>query len=75
MFDYRKGYFKAILDMKNMLENHTDALKYNKSNNAIGIIAILSCILTDIDKFMQTAEMTEFIINKESKHPVVKYVN
>lgn len=74
LFEYRKGYFKAILDMKNFLESHTVVLKHEKINNAAGIIAILCCILTDLPKFMETAETTEFIVSKDVNNHYPKVI-
>lgn len=64
---YRKGYFKAILDIRNWLTSHDDTLKGNKINKAAGIIAILDCILTDTNRFMTTGSETQFTKVKDTK--------
>jgi hypothetical protein len=42
---YSKGYFKALLDMRNWLDDHSDSMKTFRLNNCAGLKSIVQYFL------------------------------
>jgi hypothetical protein len=42
---YRQGYFKALLDVKNWWENHSESIKYLRLGSYKGALLILEKLL------------------------------
>lgn len=64
-FEWRKGAFKGILNVKNWLESHSQALKYHRIS-AAQVPEILSVMLEDLDEFMETADSFPINVHKDS---------
>lgn len=62
---YHDGYFKALLDVKNWYENHSEIIKYYKLSNYNGILLILNKLIEKRNELMEYAEDIEIIIKPE----------
>ena len=62
---YNKGYTKALLDVKNFFEYHSDSIKYNKLYKYNGIMAILSALLEYRDELRDMGSIEDLIIKKD----------
>lgn len=59
---YRDGYFKALLDVKNWFEQHSNSMRYFRMYNAKGLTKILNAMIKDIEQFMEQGEDLEIVI-------------
>lgn len=57
--EYRKGYFKALVDVKNFVERFVPFLKRYKAFNQRGIIMFLQFLIDNSDEFMTYGEFFE----------------
>jgi len=66
--NYRHGYFKALLDMSNYIDNHSECLKPYKSKKLDVIHSIIKYLLENadvLDEFMKYGgEMPSFKISE-----------
>lgn len=63
--DYNNGYKKALIDVINWFDKHSDAMRYNHFYNRKGIHFILSALLEYSDVFQDFGDCTELTIHKE----------
>ena len=70
--DYDNGYRKAISDIKNWFDIHSNSLKYNKCYNEKSISAILSAMEQNSEVMLKYADFAEFIIYKDKKNVKVE---
>lgn len=63
---YIGGYTKAILDVANWFENHTEALKHERLYNAKGIRKVLSALLDNRAELRETGDV-KLVINTETR--------
>ena len=68
---HRQGYFKALVDVKNWFDQHSETLKCNKMYNKKGISLMLNAFLNNMDTFMKYADFTEFIVNTDKTKVVL----
>lgn len=64
--EYRKGYFKALLDAAEWLENHSEELKYTLMNSTKGATACLKAMaqqLPEMLKYGRTAKIKVKLLN------------
>lgn len=64
--DYRKGYFKALLDSAEWISAHQDELKYTGMNSVKGIVACLTAMaqqLPDMLKYGREAKIRVKLLN------------
>ena len=72
--DYENGYTKALIDVLNWFERHSDCLRYTKMYNKIGVEAMLRGMLNNREMFMDFGEMTEFKVIRDEKKRIVKVI-
>ena len=65
--DYENGYRKAISDIRNWFENHTETMKHNRLFNHRGVIDILSAMERYPDKMIAYGEDTMFKLTNDGK--------
>ena len=68
----QEGYFKAFLDFKNYLSNHSESIKRNKLFNQKGINILIDGFLNNLDYCMEYGDYVEFIYNADEKKLVLK---
>lgn len=66
-FLYRKGYFKALLDVKNYFDTHSDNLKYLKMYNAKKIPLLLQAFVENADEMIMWGEEIDLKLSKNGK--------
>ena len=66
-FSYRQGYFKALLDVKNYFDTHSDNLKYLKMYNSKKIPLLLQAFLDNVDTMIIWGEHIELKLSKDGK--------
>lgn len=69
--DYEYGYTKAVSDIKNYLESHSETLKWHKMNNLKGICEILSLFEKEHDTLLKYGPDIEVIVNYEGKKRIL----
>ena len=68
MFDgYRKGYLKALMDVRELIAAHDVQIKWSYLNNTDGIIRILDEMIKNRDEMMNYAENCELTIKQTEK--------
>ena len=67
--DYAHGYHKALIDVKNWFDSHSEAIKFNRLYNQKGITAILSVMEMNADSMQKYGEDTEFHFEMKDKKP------
>ncbi len=65
--DYAHGYQKALSDVKNWFNNHSDTLKYHRMFSSTGVLTILSAMEKNSEIMQDCAEDTEFNFKVENK--------
>ena len=66
-FDFRRGYFQALLDVKNYFDNHSESLKIHKMYNSKKIPILLQAFIDNREKMMLEGDMVEIIIKPDEK--------
>lgn len=66
-FLYRQGYIKALLDVKNYFDKHSDALKYNKMYNSKKIPLLLQAFVENADEMIMWGEDIELMLSNDGK--------
>ena len=67
-FLYRQGYFKALLDVKNYFEKHSESLKHNKMYNAKKIPLLLQAFIDNADEMIMWGDEIELMLSKDGKN-------
>jgi hypothetical protein len=69
---YRKGYFKALLDINNFFAKNTCTLKDFRLNNSKGIKQVLKALLDGRDFMIEYGENVDFtlVCAKDNVHKV-----
>ena len=65
--DFEHGYAKAIIDITNYIEHHSETLKTNKLMNRKGILLLLKAMYENRETFLEVGEDINFILTKEGK--------
>lgn len=60
--DYENGYRKALEDVVNWIERHSESLKHSKLNNRNGIIRLMKAMWSNCDVMMKYGENTEIML-------------
>ena len=63
---YIGGYSKALLDVKNWFEDHSEILKFNRLYNEKGIRNILWALLENRAELRETGDV-ELYVNRKTK--------
>lgn len=66
-FLYRQGYFKALLDVKNYFDKHSESLKHNKMYNSKKIPLLLQAFLDNADELIMWGDEIELVLSKDGK--------
>lgn len=69
-FEYRKGYFHALLDLKNYLDSHSESLKCYRARKYDVVFSILNLLLRNgecMDAMMQTGNINVSIKEEPDK--------
>lgn len=69
--DYNRGYTKALLDVKNFFEEHSEAMKYNKLYSHKGISAVLSALIQNHEELRETGTVDNSIVEKDKKSIII----
>jgi hypothetical protein len=73
MFEYRQGYFKALLDLNNYTDSNSVDLKRMKLKKFDFIVSLIKKLLTngiEMDLFIKYGGEVETIYNPETKQVV-----
>lgn len=70
--DYNRGYTKALIDVQNFFESHSEAMKYNKLYSHKGISAILSALIQNREELGETGEIDDLIVKKDKKNIIIR---
>ena len=54
--EYRHGYNKAIIDIANWIERHSESIKHDKLNNTKGFLRLLKAFYENSEMFIQNGE-------------------
>lgn len=68
--DYRHGYKKALLDIKEWFERHSESIKFYHKYNKKGIESILAELNRNSDKLREEGGDLDIIIKKEEKDDI-----
>ena len=66
-FSYRQGYFKALLDVKNYFDTHSETLKYLKMYNSKKIPLLLQAFVENADTMMLYGDNLNLKLSKDGK--------
>lgn len=66
-FDFRSGYFQALLDVKNWFDTHSDSLKFLKMYNNKKIPLILQAFIDNRERMMVEGDTIELTIKDGKK--------
>ena len=69
---YNAGYIKALIDVKNFFEDHSEAMKRCHLNNQKGISALLKLILENYEELRETGDIENVIVSKQQNKIVIK---
>ena len=64
---YHQGYDQALLDIRNWLELHSEALKRNRLYNQKGLSMLMNAFLENRDTFRDYGQSTEFVLSNDRK--------
>jgi len=73
MFEYRQGYFKALLDLKNYTDSNSIDLKRMKFKKFDFIVSLIKKLLTngaEMDLFIKYGGEVETVYNPETKQVI-----
>lgn len=70
--DYNRGYTKALIDVQNFFESHSEAMKYNKLYSCKGISAVLSALIQNHEEFRETGTVDDLIVKKDKKNIIIR---
>jgi len=65
--DYENGYKKAVSDIRNYFQSHSESLKFHRMFSCKGIMKLLAAMEKNSDAMMQSGEDVSFKITKENK--------
>lgn len=63
--DYAHGYQKALQDVFNWFNGHSESLTFNKMYNRQGVALILKCMADNADTMQKLGDSIEFMIHDE----------
>ena len=66
-FLYRQGYFKALLDVKNYFDKHSESLKHNKMYNSKKIPLLLQAFFDNADEMIMWGDNIDLRVSKDGK--------
>ena len=66
-FSYRQGYFKALLDVKNYFDTHSETLKNLKMYNSKNIPLLLQAFVENADTMMFYGDNLNLKLSKDGK--------
>lgn len=69
--NYKNGYNKALSDVFNWFEKHSESLKFHKMYNNKSILALLKCMSNNSESMLELGEDCDFIIKKDGKSIIV----
>lgn len=64
---YRQGYFKALLDVKNYFDSHSEVLKHYKMYNAKKIQLLLEAFLENVDLMIICGDHIDLKLSADGK--------
>lgn len=62
---YRGGYLKALLDVKNYFDSHSDMLKHLRMYNSKKIPLLLQAFVDNADKMMLEGDNIDFVFDEK----------
>lgn len=66
--NFRSGYTKALLDIKDYFEYHSESLKHNKVYNSKVIPTLINSLIENRDEMMRIGgKNLELILTKDKK--------
>jgi hypothetical protein len=66
-----RGYTKALLDIQNFFESHSEALSTYKLFNKNGVTAILKFLIENRDELREYGNIEEILVRKEPKKIII----
>ena len=69
---YNAGYIKALIDIKDFFEDHSEAMKLYHLNNQKGISALLKFILENHEELRETGTIENTIVSRQQNKIVIK---
>jgi hypothetical protein len=73
--DFNRGYTKALIDIKNFFDSHSDALKLYRMYNCKGITALLSFIQDNREELRETGTIENIIVSKDKNKITIRRKN
>lgn len=71
---YRNGYIKALIDVRNYFETHSDCLKYWKMYNQKKIPLLLQAFIDNADCMMSLGEDINLLVATDKKTKETKII-
>lgn len=68
---YSKGYFKALLDIYNFLDEYSASIKRYRLNNIKGLKKLLSAFISKKDDMIKWGHNVDLIIMPDKENPRV----
>lgn len=66
-----RGYTKALLDVQNFFESHSEALSTYKLFNKNGVTAILKFLVENRDELREYGNIDDILVRKEPKKIII----
>ena len=66
-----RGYTKALLDVQNFFESHSEALSTYKLFNKNGVAAILKFLIENRDELREYGNIDDILVRKEPKKIII----
>jgi hypothetical protein len=66
-----RGYTKALLDVQNFFESHSEALSTYKLFNKNGVTAILKFLIENRDELREYGNIDDILVRKEPKKIII----
>lgn len=63
---FNGGYTKALIDVKNYFEGHTDILSWNHMWNRKGVLQVLNALIEHREELRETGD-ANLVMNRETR--------
>jgi hypothetical protein len=67
--EYRKGYFKALMDVNNFLDTHSNVMKHYRLNNSKNLKMLFKAMLEGQDALMKYGEHADIHVTWDKNDP------
>lgn len=70
-FDYEQGYFKALVDVKNYFDSHSDTLKHLRMYNSKKIPLLLDAFIRYHEKMIKVGDAIDLKLTADRKKVIL----